>query len=255
MDLSFATAAFFAVAVPAVIINGLGKGGFAGIGMVSMPMLALVVPPLQAASILVPMMLVQDAYSVWLYRRTWDPRSLKILVPGATVGIPLAYLMASRVPTAAVELVLGIITLVFGVRQMWSQIRVPTQPGRKPGVLYGLIAGAAAGFTSMIAHAGAPPFQMYAIPQRLPRDVFVGTSVVFFAIMNWMKLVPYFALGELNLENTVVALILMPIGLVSTWLGVFLVRRSSGPLFYAIIYGLMILLGANLVYQGATSLW
>jgi uncharacterized membrane protein YfcA len=255
LDLSFATALFFAAAIPAVVINGIGKGGFAGIGMVSMPMLALVVPPLQAASILVPILIVQDAYGVWLYRRTWDARSLKILVPGAAVGIPLAYLMASRVPTGAVEIVLGIITLVFGARQMWAHFRVPAQSARKPGVLYGLVAGAAAGFTSMIAHAGAPPFQMWAIPQRLPRDVFVGTSVVFFAMMNWMKLVPYFALGELNLENTAVALILMPIALASTWLGVFLVRRSSGPLFYAIIYGLMILLGANLVSQGAASLW
>ena len=78
---------FYAVAIPAVIFLGLSKGGFSGIGMVSTPLVALVMPPLEAAAILLPILLVQDAFSVFVYRRVWDPWNLKVMLPGCVVGV------------------------------------------------------------------------------------------------------------------------------------------------------------------------
>src|SRR5688572_21172971 len=78
---------FYAAAVPAVILMGLAKGGFSGLGLLALPLMALVVSPVQSAAIMLPILIVQDVVTVWAYRRTWDRRNVLILVPSATFGI------------------------------------------------------------------------------------------------------------------------------------------------------------------------
>src|SRR5690349_7498083 len=107
----------------AVVVLGLSKGGFAGIGMVSTPLVALVVGPVQAATLMMPIMLAQDAIAVAIYRRTFDRSTLVRLLPGAVIGVVLAYAFASQVPQWAVELVLGAVSLVFSLRQIVQLLR------------------------------------------------------------------------------------------------------------------------------------
>src|ERR1700758_4989771 len=104
---------FYLAALPAVVFLGLSKGGFSGIGMVSTPLLALILPPLQAAAILLPIILLQDAISVWVYRRVWDPWNLKVMIPGCVAGVGCAWLFAAHVSTGAIRLVVGLIALGF----------------------------------------------------------------------------------------------------------------------------------------------
>ena len=241
---------FYAAAVPAVILLGLSKGGFAGLGMLGMPLMALTIPPVQAAAITLPILIVQDVFSVWVYRRSFDARNLRILLPGAAAGILLAYLLAARVPDAVVALVLGTISIVFALRRFLARYAsippTPTKPSRPAGTFWGAVAG----FTSMIAHAGGPPFQIYMLPQHLPRDLFVGTGVVFFALVNWIKVPPYLALGQLTTESLLTSVVLFPLAIASTWAGVWLVRRVSGERFYDMVYALLLLLGCKLVADG-----
>jgi uncharacterized membrane protein YfcA len=246
---------FYATAVPAVILLGLSKGGFAGLGVLGMPLMALTIPPVQAAAITLPILVIQDLFSVWAYRRSWDRANLKILLPGAVGGIILAYLLAARVPDAAVALVLGIISIVFALRRFlagrYAAAPTWTMPLNRPA---GWFWGAAAGFTSMVAHAGGPPFQIYVLPQHLPRDIFVGTSVVFFALVNLIKVPPYLALGQLTRENLLTSATLFPLAIASTWAGIWLVRRVASERFYSIVYALLLLLGCKLVLDGAAWL-
>jgi uncharacterized protein len=241
---------FYATAVPAVILLGLSKGGFAGLGVLGMPLMALTIPPVQAAAITLPILMVQDAFSVWVYRRDWDRTNLKILLPGAVVGILLAYLLAAKVPDRAVALVLGLISIVFALRRFLAKRSATAPTGTTPSRPAGWFWGAIAGFTSMIAHAGGPPFQIYLIPQRLPRDLFVGTGVVFFALVNLIKVPPYLALGQLTLDSLLTSAVLFPLAIASTFAGVWLVRRVSGERFYDIVYVLLLLLGCKLVADG-----
>jgi uncharacterized protein len=241
---------FYATAVPAVILLGLSKGGFAGLGVLGMPLMALTIPPVQAAAITLPILMVQDAFSVWVYRRDWDRTNLKILLPGAVVGILLAYLLAAKVPDRAVALVLGLISIVFALRRFLAKRSDAAPTGTAPSRPAGWFWGAIAGFTSMIAHAGGPPFQIYLIPQRLPRDLFVGTGVVFFALVNLIKVPPYLALGQLTLDSLLTSAVLFPLAIASTFAGVWLVRRVSGERFYDIVYVLLLLLGCKLVADG-----
>lgn len=245
---------FYAMAVPAVVLVGLAKGGFAGAGSLALPVMALAISPVRAAAILLPILIVQDAISVIAYRRTWDWWNLSVLLPGAAIGIFVGYLLASHVSNSVVELTVGMISIVFAVRQLSIIPLGMETSGVRPSILAGCVFGAFSGFTSMIAHAGAPPFQIFVVPQKLPRDVFIGTSVVFFATVNLTKTIPYFALGQLSQTNLEVSITLIPVAIISTLVGVFAARRIPLQVFFRIIYCLMLLVGMKLSYDGVMGL-
>jgi hypothetical protein len=231
----------------AVSLLGLAKGGFSGLGSLATPLLALTVPPTRAAAIILPILLVQDVVSVWNFRREWDGWIVAWMLPGAVMGIGIGYGFAAVMPVAAVMAVLGAITLVFGVWRLWIERggRL-VAASRSPGWV-GSLFGIATGFTSQIAHAGGPPFQMWVTPRRLPHVVFVGTSSILFALINWAKVPAYYALGEFDRQNLGTAALLMPLAIASTLAGVWLVRRIDPTRFYRIVYLLMILLGTKLM--------
>lgn len=239
-----------ALAVLAVLILGMAKGGFSGVGALATPLLALALPPAVAAALLLPVLLVQDVVSVWSFRKSWDRWILGWMAPGALIGVMAASGLAAAVDEAQLLLALGLITLGFGLYRLWLErggriVAASTSPGWV-GTLFGI----ATGFTSQIAHAGGPPFQMWVTPRRLPHIHYVGTSSMLFALVNWMKVPSYLALGTLNRETMLAALLLMPLAVGSTLLAVKLIRRLDTARFYGIIYWLMVLLGAKLVWDG-----
>ena len=245
---------FYVAATPAVILLGLSKGGFSSVGMLSLPLMALFISPVQAAAITLPILMVQDVVSVWAFRRSWSMRNLVILLSGAVVGIVLGYFLAAQVSDAAVKLTVGAISIAFAVRRLIlerGRTEVAPAPADVPrGLFWGLITG----FTSMIAHAGGPPFQIYVLPQRLNREVFVGTGAILFGLINWLKVPPYYALGQFTHEKLATSFALFPLAIASTWAGVVLVRRVPAERFYTLIYLLLITVGLKLAYDGAIAI-
>lgn len=239
---------FWFLAIPAVIALGLSKGGFSGVGTIAVPLMAIAVPPLQAVGILTPILITQDVVTVWSYWRQWDLRILKIMVPGQIAGAGLAWLVAASVPESAIRLVVGAIAAGFALSH-WSGLVVRVQRG-EPSVLAGQLWGATSGFTSLIANTGAPPFQIYVLPQKLAKETFVGTFSLFFAIGNALKVLPYFMLGELNPTNLGTSVLLLPLAVVANIAGVWLMRRTPAEAFYRVIYVLIFLIGLQLIYSG-----
>jgi uncharacterized membrane protein YfcA len=242
-------AVYYLCAVIAVVLSGLAKGGFAGVGSLAMPVMALGVDPVRGAAILLPILIVQDAVSVWAFRHSWDRKVLVVMLPGMAIGIALGYLFAAKVPETAVLGVLGGISVVFGLHRLWLERgRAVTLPSNSPDWV-GTLFGVASGFTSQIAHAGSPPFQMWVLPRKLDRDTLVGTTAIAFATMNWMKVPAYAALGQFTRANLVATALLVPLALLATFAGVALVRRIDAARFYTLIYVLMVLLGCKLIFD------
>ena len=239
---------FYAVAVPAVTLYGLSKGGFSGVAILSTPLLALAVPPIQAAAIMLPVLIVQDVVTVWSYRKTWDARTLLHLAPGALLGIAAGFLFASWVSDSAVRIIVGLIAVSFCLdRWIRSGARIDARPHdwRSATVL-----GAISGYTSFVIHVGGPPFNMYALARGLSRDVFVGTAGVFFAAVNLVKVGPFVALGQLTVENLGTAAVLFPLAVAANLAGIWMVRRVPADLFYRLIYGLTFAVGCFLLVSG-----
>lgn len=246
---------FYLLAIPAVTFLGLSKGGFAGLGMLATPLLALIVPPLEAAAILLPILIVQDAISVWTYHRAWSAWNLKVLLPGSIFGVGGGWLFARYFSNAAIELTVGTIALAFvlyvwiGARLRAYRGRPPAKP-RPPHAVMGVFWGAMSAFTSTLIQVGGPPFHIFILPQRLEKLTLVGTTVIFFTIVNWMKIIPYFALGQFSTRNLATSALLLPLAVATNFLGIWLVRITPTERFYRIAYILMLLIAIALLWQG-----
>ena len=245
---------FWAIAIVAVFIVGLSKSGLVGsMGMVAVPMLALVMPPRDATGMMLPVLLAMDAIVIWVYRRDANWHVLWLMLPGAVVGTILGWLLWSIVTDAQVLLAVGIITILFMLDALLPiRKRLPDTP---PSRFWGTFWGAMAGLTSFISHTGGPPFQIYTLPLRMPPTVYAATTAFFFAIVNTMKLAPFFVLGQLSVGNLELSAMLIPFGLVGVGIGVWLVRRISARAFYQIAYLLILLLGIKILYDGIVGVF
>jgi uncharacterized protein len=245
---------FWLLGIVAVTLVGLAKGGFTGVGTLGMPLLVLEVPPVQAAAIMLPLLIVQDVVGVWSFRRSWDRHIMLVMLPGGAIGVVLGYLFAASLPEAWILLALGVITIIFATRQLWIARGGRAVPSHKLPDWVGALCGVCAGLTSQIAHAGAPPYQIWVFPQRLPRDVLVGTTAIFFAALNWMKVPAYAGLGQFTATNLAASAALLPVAIVATFAGVRLVRRVPAERFYGMIYWLTLAVGAKLLWDAVALL-
>jgi len=245
---------FWAIAILAVFIVGLSKSGLVGsMGMVSVPMLALVMPARDATGMMLPVLLAMDAIAVWIYRRDANWHVLRIMLPGAMVGTILGWLLWSVVSDAQVLLAVGIITVLFMLDALLPiRKRLPDTP---PSRGWGAFWGGGAGLTSFISHTGGPPFQIYTLPLGMSPTMYAATTAFFFAIVNTSKLIPYYFLGTLSVNNLELSAILIPFGLIGVWVGVYLVRRISARAFYTLAYVLILLLGIKILYDGIAGVF
>ncbi len=246
---------FYLLAIPAVTTLGLAKGGFSGVGMIATPLLALIMPPLEAAAILLPLLIVQDVISVWTYRLTWSAWNLKVLIPGGAIGMALGTLFAGLVSNAVIELTIGFFGLFFVLyhwlgRRLIPALREAADRPYRPPAAVGLMWGALSGFMSLLVQVGAPPYQIHILPQRLDKLTLVGTSTIFFAVLNEFKIVPYLTLGQFSLKNFTTSLALLPLAIATNFLGIWLVHRTPTHRFYQIAYLLMFVISVGLIWQG-----
>ncbi len=240
---------FYGLAAVAVILVGLGKGGFSGLGSAAMPVMTLAIDPINGAAILLPLFIVQDVVGVWAFRKTIDRTILAWTLPGAAVGTFLGWLLAANVAVWVVEAAVGLIAIAFGLNRLAAESGSGARLTRRYPDSVGLFWGGVSGFTSQVALAGGPPFQIWAMSRNLPRDVFVGTNALFFAAINWFKVPAFFALGSFTTHNATLTGIFLPLAIASTLAGVWLVRRVSPERFLALINLLMIAVGAKLLWS------
>jgi len=243
---------FYVLAVPAVMIAGVSKGGFgSGVGIIAVPLMALRVPPPQAAAIMLPILVAMDITGFWAYRKTFHAGHLKVLLPAAAVGIGVGWATFGLLGVAEVRLLIGVIAVVFPLVH-WFDLR-PSGPSRAPRA-WGTFWGAVSGFTSFLAHAGGPPVNVYLLPQRLEKRQYVGTTVMFFTAVNALKLVPYGQLGQFRAENLLTSAVLLPLAPLGIWLGLWMQGRVTDVAFYRICYVLLFLTGVKLLWDGVGGL-
>jgi uncharacterized protein len=240
---------FYLVGAIAVVLVGLGKGGFTGLGSASLPIMTLAIDPIAGAAILLPLFIVQDAVGVFAFRKSVNWRLLGWTLPGAVVGTFLGWLLAASVSVWVVEAAVGAIAVAFGLNRLASDLGKGVRLSKPQPEPVGLFWGGVSGFTSQIALAGGPPFQIWALSRKLPRDAFVGTSALFFAVINWLKVPAFFALGQFTERNAVLSGIFLPLAILSTFAGVWLVRRIEPGRFLIAINVLMVAVGAKLLWS------
>lgn len=236
----------WALALLAAVMVGLSKGGVPMAASISVPVLAMVMDPVAAAGLLLPVYIIADMFGLWAYRKEFDRRVLAIMIPATTIGIGIGWATAEIVPERWVTFLVGFIGALFALNALFRHRQGARQEAQvAPGLFWGTIAG----FTSFVSHSGAPPYQAYAIPLNLPKQVFAGTATVLFSYVNLAKLGPYIALGEVNWHSLGTALILAVPASASVFLGVWLVKRMPTEIFYKVVIWALLLISLKLMQQ------
>ena len=243
---------FWILAVAATLFVGSSKGGLPLIGMLAVPIMALKISPVVAAGLLLPIYIISDMYGLWIYRKSFDLRNILILVPAAAIGIAVGWAAASITNEHVVTLLVGVIGLSYCIDALLKARR--NLPPRSADVPRGLFWGSLTGFTSFVSRAGAPPYQMYVLPQRLEKMVYAGTSTIVFAIINLLKLPPYWFLGQVNVGSLKIAAMLAPIAIGGAYAGFRLTKILPEKAFFRIVEVALFLVSLKLIYDGVVGL-
>lgn len=239
------TPAFVALTAFAALLVGLSKGGLPVVAMLSVPILALFMPPLEAAALLLPLYIASDMVGVVIYRRNYSARNLAILVPASMIGIAFGWATAAVVPDRLIGFLIGAIGIAFTIDIVRKRGR--SAPPRPADVPRGVFWGAITGFTSFVSHSGGPPYQVYVLPQRLEKLTFAGTSTILFAAINLAKFPAYLTLGQFTGPNLTLAAWLVPVSIVGVLAGWKLVKVLPEKLFFRFVEIALFLVSAKLV--------
>ncbi len=244
--------AFWLAATAAALFVGFSKGGLPVIGVMAVPVLSLVISPIAAAGMLLPVYVLSDMFGVWAYRGAFDRRVLAIMIPAMTLGVGFGWATAHLVPEPMVTMLVGVIGAAFAANILLR--RSVTGAPRAARIAPGLFWGGIAGFTSFVSHTGGPPYQVYVLPLRLPKVVFAGTTTIAFASVNAIKLVPYWALGQLSPDHLRIAAVLTVPAVIAVFAGVRLVRILPEVLFFRLVVWALLGISLRLIWQGAVAL-
>ncbi|HYL89903.1 MAG TPA: sulfite exporter TauE/SafE family protein [Burkholderiales bacterium] len=241
---------FWFLAVVAVLLTGISKSGVGGgAGGVSTPLMSMAISPVAAAAIMLPVLCVMDLFGIRAYLWKWDKVIARRVVGGGLIGCALGYLTFSWLDDNWIRIILGAIALGFLAFSYF-----PKKSLARPSNLSGWLWSALSGCTTFITHAGGPPLMVYLLQLRLDKTTFIAVSLVFFAAMNYAKILPYFWLGLFDARNLATSVVLIPLGVIGIYIGVRLQRHLEPRMFYAVVHTLLFLTGIKLLYDGLTHL-
>ncbi len=246
--------AVLALAVPAVLFAAISKAGFgSGAAFASSAILALVLPPGEALGIMLPLLMLIDVAALRPYWGRWHRPSARVLILGAVPGVALGAWLYARVDEAVFRVLIGAVCLAFVAWQGGRAAGLIRVPPFRFSARAGAATGAVAGFTSFVSHAGGPPVAVFLLGQGLGKTTYQATTVIVFWIVNILKVVPYAFLGIFTLQTLLLDLLLAPVALIGTWIGVRAHHWMPERLFFALTYLLLVVTGSRLVWQGLTG--
>lgn len=239
---------FIVMMIAVTFLVSLSKGGLGGMaGTLSTPLLALVMPVNQALGLLLPIMLLADVFSVALHWKRWNARLVWLLIPGAIVGVTIGTYFITNVSTQVLKIGLAVIALLFVVYKLFEK-RILDSVKYQERRWHGWLAGTTAGFTSAMAHSGVPPISIYLILQDVTPRVFIATSVLFYAILNWIKVPYYYFTGMFDFPRIWQIAWVLPIVPFGVWFGRWLVLKVPKHIFENIILGLLVVTALILIF-------
>ena len=237
-----------ALAVVGVFLTGISKSGFAGgTGVVAVPLLALVISPVTAVVLILPLLLLMDAQTIAHHRRNLAFAELGKIVPAAVLGVAVGTMALGHLNQAMLKFLLGLISLTFAAQQLLPNPRAPV--AARTRALLGPGMGLIAGISSSLIHAGGPPLNIYLASLRLPRALWISTAAVFFATINVSKVVGYAWAGLWSAQTLLASVLLAPVAMLGVYAGHQIQQRISERMFVRIVMLALALSGLVLLVQ------
>lgn len=228
----------WALGVACALMVGLTKTGLPGLGILFVPLFAMVLPARASTGALLPLLMVGDLIAVVWYRRKAVWGHLARLLPWAGAGIGIGFLLLGRIDDRTLRPVLGALIIAMLAFNVWRE-RVWESPTKRTRPLpaiptawwFAAIMGLLAGATTMLANAAGPIMLVYLVAMRLPKDEFLGTGAWFFAIVNAAK-VPFSAsLGLITGSSLALDAVLAAGVIAGSAVGILTARRMPERVF------------------------
>lgn len=237
---------FWLLAPLAVTFAGVSKAGFgSGAAFASAVVLALILPPAQALGLMLPLLILIDLTTLGPYWRKWQWPEARVLILGGFPGVAVGFMLFRVANDDVLRLIIGAVSLGFVTWQLWPR----EGPKRKLPIKAGLLAGAVAGFTSFVSHAGGPPAAVYLLSREMSKTAYQATTVLVFWTINIAKFVPYAFLGVFTAETLRAGVLLTPFALIGAWVGVKLHHAVSERVFFGLTYVLLSVTGVKLIFD------
>lgn len=235
---------FFIMTALVILLIGFAKGGLGGtMAGLATPLMALVMPAHQVIGLLLPILIVADIFSLAVHWQRWDRKLILLLLPGAVIGVAIGTLFLTNISSETLRRVIGIIALIFVIYKLFEP-RLRRSIQYTPRNWHGVLAGTLSAISSTLAHTGPPPINIYLLMQDLAPRTFVATSVLFFAVLNWMKVPTYFYAGLFDFHLLARVAWLLPLLPVSIWAGKHVAVKLDKVIFDRII---IVLLGLSAI--------
>jgi len=240
------TIIFYVIVGLVGLLIGLSKGGMGAVLIVlTTPLLSLVMTVPQAISLALPLLLFADGFALWVYWRQWDDHYIRLLMPAAVLGVIVGTILLATLPELVLRRILGGFTLLFvGYRVFSYRLLAWNYQSRN---WHGYVAGAASGLGSALANTGAPPFTAYMLLQRVTPLVFAGTTTLFFAAVNLLKLPGLVLAGLFDVRNLLETPWVLPLVPLGVWLGRKVIQRIDQRAFETLLLILLLLAGLVLI--------
>jgi len=232
---------------------GIGKGGLGGtLSAVAVPVMALIMAPGAAIGFVLPVLIIADWFSLYFYWKEWSWKIILLMLPGALIGITAGTFLIANAPTKLLQIILGSVVLIFGLYKLFLEGRFVKPQDYENKNWHGVTAGTVAGFASSLAAAGSPPVVVYLLfRDDLAPRIFLGTMVLFFSILNIVKIPYYIAIDIFDFTLLYRMLWLLPLVPLGVWFGQWVVKRINKDTFEKIIVVVLIILALLLIWQGA----
>jgi uncharacterized membrane protein YfcA len=246
------TAATYLVAFAGVFLIAFMRGAFGGgFAIIGIPLLSTVMDPITAGGLLAPLFIAMDLTALRYYKpATWSKPDLMVLVPGLVIGIGCGYLLFRMLDHRAIEIAMAAITLIFV--GLWfvggAQVTIRPRSSRKA-----VAAGLTSGITTMVAHSGGPPLAMYLLPLGLSKEVYAGTTSLFFTFGNALKAMPWLLLVKPGTAVWILMAACLPAIPIGIWLGWRFHGRLDQHQLYRACYALLVVTASKLLWDGVTG--
>jgi uncharacterized membrane protein YfcA len=243
----------FSFTVPAVIFAGISKAGFgSSVAFASASILAVFMEPAVALGVMLPLLMLIDVASLPSYWRKWDWSASWVLLLGAVPGTVLGAWFFAVADPDLIRVIIGLVAVMFVLWQTAQSRGWLAPPKREMGVMSGMVAGVALGFTSFISHAGGPVAAVFLLGRGLSKTAFQATTVLVFWAVNLFKSGFYLGLGVFTRETLMLDVLLVPFAILGTWLGIRAHHFVSERTFFRVTYVALSITGGKLIWDGLT---
>lgn len=241
-----------ALTLAGVFLIAFMKGAFGGgFAIVGIPLLSLAMDSMTAGALLAPLFVLMDLTALRYWRpSTWSRPDLALLTPSLVVGIGVGYALLDLLDGRAVAIAVALITLGFAALWLRRGGAITPRPRSTPKAI---AAGLGSGVTTMVAHSGGPPLALYLLPLGLTKEVYAGTTSLFFTVGNVIKAAPWLLLvtpspGMWSLMALSASII--PLGV---WLGWRLHRSLDQARLFRACYALLTITALKLLWDGVAG--